>query len=107
MAELPSLVRLQKRFPRSTLEVALVAIVRDDREVRRFLGAHKIPAGSVYTDADAKVTRSLRIHALPATVIVDPRRGIVGRVAGFLDWNDAAVRRALAARVPTKAPSRD
>jgi hypothetical protein len=83
----------------------MISLDDEENSARQFLKDRGLPTVGMFHDADKSFSKSLRIRALPASVVIAPGKGIVGRVQGYLEWNDPSVIRALKLRQRTSGQS--
>jgi thiol-disulfide isomerase/thioredoxin len=86
--EMPSLDRLQARYPKDDVTVLALSVDRAAPErVRRFLDDVQVTNLVVGRDPTVKAARTLKVPGLPATLVIDKEGREVGRLLGIADWN--------------------
>lgn len=92
--EMPALERLAVEYADQGL--VLVAVAEDFRgfeTTERFLKRHNLSGIEAYWDERNQLFNAFQIMGLPATVIIDREGYEIGRVTGFVDWDDTETRR--------------
>jgi thiol-disulfide isomerase/thioredoxin len=96
LTEVPALQRLAKEFRAEPgLQVVMIAVEDTPEHVKTFLGDD---SGAALFDPRWEVAHRYGTRQLPETYLVLDGR-VVEKFVGATDWDDAAVRRALAARL--------
>jgi len=95
LTEIPALQRLAREFPAPGMEVVMIAVEDTPARVKTFLGGDDSAA---LFDPSWEVAHRYGTRQLPETYLV-VRGRVVEKFVGATDWDDDAVRRALAARL--------
>ncbi|WP_159710692.1 TlpA family protein disulfide reductase [Geminicoccus flavidas] len=86
--EMPSLDRLQAKYPKEEVVVLALAVDRAAREkVDQFMDEVGATALVVGHDQTAKAARLLNAPGLPATLVIDREGREVGRLLGIAEWD--------------------
>ncbi len=92
--EMPALARFYGDFKAEGLE--LIPLAQDFKgfeSVNPFLARHKLEGIEPYWDRRNRLFSAFGIMGLPATVFIDREGREVGRVTGFIDWDDEKIRK--------------
>ncbi len=88
-SEMPGLEQLSHRLAAHGVRVIGVTVDDDLNLAREFVRAHRLTF-PMYADGDKQaLLSSLRVRALPETVLVTAEGAIAARIAGVRDWNGA------------------
>lgn len=88
--ELPSLDRLQAMMAPRNLTVLALAEDHDGAVlVPAYFRRHNIRSLGLYLDPEASAIRSLRLRAIPVSLLINPQGEEIGRVAARIDWSRA------------------
>jgi thiol-disulfide isomerase/thioredoxin len=103
--EMPTLDRLQARLGGPSFAVVALSIDRSGPTVvQPFYESIGIKHLAIYLDTTGRMARNLGALGIPTTLLIDSDGREVGRAAGALDWDSAAVveqiQRYLAAPTP-------
>lgn len=94
--EMPGLQRLQESLGSETFTVLPVSVEagKTDKVAAFYqrLGLSGLP---LYLLDDKNDMIKMKVLALPTTILLDPQGAVVWRVAGDLNWDDAALRAKL------------
>ena len=86
--EMPSLDRLQAKFPRDKFLVLPLSIDGPTRpKVAPFYKDQKLAHLGVYFDKGRKAMQGLNVSLLPTSILVDPMCRELGRLEGDADWD--------------------
>lgn len=87
--EMPALERLSHRLSAHGVQVIGITLDQDLNLAREFVRDRELTF-PIYADADKKALQStLRIGALPETILLTPDGAIAARILGARDWNSA------------------
>jgi thiol-disulfide isomerase/thioredoxin len=90
--ELPALVVLDQALEKAGMAVMLVGLDRKGRLFgEQFLADHEIKIPRAFYEKTDDLARALQIKAMPTSILVTPKDGIIGVIEGPLDWQDPAV----------------
>jgi thiol-disulfide isomerase/thioredoxin len=91
LKEMPSLDRLQSRFP-DKLAVAAISEDRGGMErVKPFVARLNVDSLKIYLDPKSEVARAFKATGLPTSIVLDSAGRVVGRVEGAAEWDSAAL----------------
>jgi thiol-disulfide isomerase/thioredoxin len=94
--EMPSLDRLQKELGSDKFEVVAVSVDRKGLEAsRKFLDETQVQDLGLYVDATARMTSTLRVVGLPATLLIDAEGRELGRLLGPAEWDSEDAKRLI------------
>ena len=86
--EMPSLDRLQAKFPKDKFLVLPLSIDGPSRpKVAPFYKDQKLSHLGVYFDKGRKAMQGLNVSLLPTSILVDPMGRELGRLEGDADWD--------------------
>ena len=86
--EMPSLDRLQARFPKDKFLVLPLSIDGPTRpKVAPFYKDQKLAHLGIYFDKGRKAMQGLDVTLLPTSILVDPEGRELGRLEGDADWD--------------------
>ena len=92
VAELPSLARLQQKFPHERFEVVALSLDRSDfAAVKKFLRAKGGSQLDAYWDKDREVPLKWTYEGLPTSFLLDPEGRLIKRYTGSLEWDKGPV----------------
>ena len=86
--EMPSLDRLQAKFPKDKLLILPLSIDGPTRsKVAPFYKDQKLRHLGIYFDKGRKAMQGLDVSLLPTSILVDPMGRELGRLEGDADWD--------------------
>jgi thiol-disulfide isomerase/thioredoxin len=86
--EMPSLDRLQAKFPKDKFLVLPLSIDGPTRpKVAPFYKDRKLAHLGIYFDKGRKAMQGLNVSLLPTSILVDPMGRELGRLEGDADWD--------------------
>lgn len=85
--EMPSLARLQEKFPTSEFEVVLISLDRDASVIAPFYERLGLTNFAAYHDPRSRLSRQLAVAGLPTTLLIDSNGNEIGRVVGPAEWD--------------------
>jgi len=86
--EMPSLDKLQAKFPRDKFLVLPLSIDGPSRaKVAPFYKDQKLTHLGMYFDKGRKAMQGLNVSLLPTSILVDPMGRELGRLEGDADWD--------------------
>lgn len=86
--EMPSLDRLQAKFPKDKFLVLPLSIDGPTRpKVAPFYKDQKLAHLGIYFDKGRKAMQGLNVSLLPTSILVDPMGRELGRLEGDADWD--------------------
>ena len=86
--EMPSLDKLQAKFPRDKFLVLPLSIDGPSRpKVAPFYKDQKLSHLGIYFDKGRKAMQGLNVSLLPTSILVDPMGRELGRLEGDADWD--------------------
>ncbi len=86
--EMPSLDRLQAKFPKDKFLVLPLSIDGPTRpKVAPFYKDQKLAHLGIYFDKGRKAMQGLDVSLLPTSILVDPMGREIGRLEGDADWD--------------------
>jgi thiol-disulfide isomerase/thioredoxin len=94
--EMPALDRLQADLGSDKFEVVAISIDRTGlKGARKFLDETKVERLALYADPTTRLTSSLGLAGLPATLLIDANGREVGRLLGPAEWDGEDAKRLI------------
>ena len=94
--EMPSLDRLQKELGSDKFQVVAVSVDRKGLEAsKKFLDETQAQGLGLYVDATARMSSTLRVVGLPATLLIDAQGREIGRLLGPAEWDSEDAKRLI------------
>jgi len=88
--ELPSLSRLDERYPDNDLRIVAISLDRTEtQEISDFLSTLSMPPLDWYIDRSRQSGQAANVVALPTSILVDHEGQELGRIFGSADWESA------------------
>lgn len=88
--ELPSLSRLNERYPDDVFRIVAISLDRTEAEnVTDFLATLSMPDFDWYIDRSRQSGQAAHVVALPTSILVDSEGKELGRIFGSADWESA------------------
>lgn len=86
IAELPSLLALQKKFP----DLNIIALSFDNNKeiefLNNFMKKHKVEGLTLAYDKNLHIRREIETRGLPTTLLVSPNGQVLLILEGHIDW---------------------
>lgn len=96
--EMPSLDRLQKQMGSDKFEVVAISVDRKGLDAsRKFLDETQVQKLALYVDPTARMTSTLKVIGLPATLLLDGEGREIGRLLGPAEWDSEDAQRLIRA----------
>ena len=84
VAELPTLAKLKAAVP--GLTVLTINMDKGKVDAGAFLKSHNAGTLPPMRDSEVMMMRTLKVYAMPTTVLVDPKGQIIARAEGPAEW---------------------
>ena len=96
--EMPGLDRLQGQLGSDKFEVVAVSADKTGIEgAKKFLDQVKAEKLAIYTDPGVRITSTLKVIGMPATIVIDREGREVGRLVGPAEWDSPEAKALIAA----------
>ena len=94
--EMPALDRLQKELGSDKFEVVAISVDRKGLEAsKKFLDETQVERLALYADVTARMTSTLKVIGLPATLLLDGEGREIGRLLGPAEWDSEDAKRLI------------
>ena len=101
IAELPSLDRLQEKFPAEKFQVVAIAMDRSSiAALQKFMKKQHVKNLAVYWDKDKQVPLKWKYEGLPTSYLLNQQGNVIKRYDGAYKWDSEPLLKEIKALLP-------
>jgi len=90
--EMPSMVKLSKKYAAKGLKVVAVSVDRDSKALKDFVVEYKLPF-LVLHDIDSAVSANYGVYRYPETFLIDRQGRVQAHLIGAIEWMSAPIQK--------------